>query len=658
MLFLALKAVVKLSVVIVNYNVKHFIEQCLFSVLKAAQHVSCEVFVVDNNSVDGSVALIKSRFPQITLIENTTNTGFSVANNQAIRQATGEYVLLLNPDTVVQEDTFLKTVAFMDEHPEAGGLGVKMLDGQGNFAPESKRGLPTPAVAFYKMFGLSKLFPRSRKFGRYHLTYLSEKEVQEIDVISGAFMLMRKAVLDRIGLLDETFFMYGEDIDLSYRITQAGYKNYYFPYTQIIHYKGESTKRSSINYVLVFYKAMAIFSKKHFSGSHTFWFSFLINLAIVLKAGAALLGRFFKAFTLPLIDFVWLTAGLFVIKDLYLSNTGLSVDVYSQKLLMVAFPAYAIAWILMVYFNGGYDKPVKLLKIARGIVLGTVLILLAYSLLPESLRFSRAFILFGTGWAFVSFVALRVALHLLKFRHYSLSSASQKRIAIAGNAAEFTRVSALLKETRINAAFVGFVNTGQSELPGVQSIGSMAQIDEVIQVHQINEIIFCAQDISSGDIINYMLALVSSGVDFKIASPDSLSIIGSNHIDTAGDLYMIDVNSIAKPENQRKKRLLDVAVSLLVLLSSPVLFWLQERRARFFANSFAVLFGFYSWVGYGKASDKSLPSIKRPVLSPDMLSSTPLDAEKIKLLNLRYAKDYRPEKDLAIIWKCLRKLGY
>ncbi len=648
---------VKLSVVIVNYNVKHFIEQCLFSVLKAAQHVSCEVFVVDNNSVDGSVGLIKSRFPEITLIENKTNTGFSVANNQAIRLAKGEYVLLLNPDTVVQEDTFVKTVTFMDEHPDAGGLGVKMLDGQGNFAPESKRGLPTPSVAFYKMFGLSKLFPGSRKFGKYHLSYLPENEVNAVDVLSGAFMLMRRSVLDKTGLLDETFFMYGEDIDLSYRITRAGYKNYYFPLTQIIHYKGESTKRSSINYVLIFYKAMAIFSKKHFSGSHTFWFTFLINLAIILKAGTALLSRFFKAFTVPLIDFIWLTAGLFVIKDLYLSKTGLSVDVYSQKLLLVAFPAYALTWILMVYFNGGYDKPVKLLKIARGIVVGTVFILLAYSLLPETLRFSRAFILFGTGWAFVSFLLLRLSLHFLKVRSYSLSSETTKRIAIAGNAAEFERVSGLLKETQLRPSFIGFVNTESGEGQGVASIGHIAQLDEVIKVHGINEIIFCAKDISSQDIINYMLTLVSSGVDFKIASPDSLSIIGSNHIDTAGDLYMIDVNSITRPENQRKKRLLDFGMALLILVLSPVLFFVQEKKSRYFLNVFSVLFGFYSWVGYGKGTDKSLPSIKRSVLSPDMLSVAALDTDKIKLLNLRYAKDYRSEKDLVIIWKCIRRLG-
>ncbi|HLK97662.1 MAG TPA: glycosyltransferase family 2 protein, partial [Hymenobacter sp.] len=212
----------KLSVVIVNYNVCYFLEQALLSVRRAGEKLGqpLEVFVVDNNSVDGSVAMVKARFPEVILIENKDNPGFSKANNQALRLATGEYQLLLNPDTVVEEDTFRICCEFMDEHPNAGGLGVKMLDGQGKFLPESKRGLPTPWVAFYKIFGLAKLFPKSRKFGRYHLGFLDKDQTHEIEVLSGAFMLMRKATLDQVGLLDEDYFMYGEDIDLSYRITQ------------------------------------------------------------------------------------------------------------------------------------------------------------------------------------------------------------------------------------------------------------------------------------------------------------------------------------------------------------------------------------------------------------------------------------------------------
>jgi GT2 family glycosyltransferase len=626
-------------------------------VLKASENIACEVFVVDNNSVDGSVTLIKEKFPQVNLIVNKTNTGFSVANNQALKIATGEYVLLLNPDTVVQEDTFAKILAFMDSHPDAGGLGVKMLDGQGNFAPKSKRGLPTPEVAFYKMFGFSRFFPKSKRFGKYHLTYLSEDQLSEIDVMSGAFMLIRKTVLDKIGFLDETFFMYGEDIDLSYRIKKAGYKNYYFPDTQIIHYKGESTKRSSLNYVVIFYKAMAIFSKKHFSGSNAFWFNALIHFAIFLKASLALLSRFFKAFTVPIIDFSVITFGLFFIKNIYQQNTGIDGNIYSEKLLSVAFPLYALAWIIMVYFNGGYDKPIKILKIIRGVLVGTVFILMGYSLLPESLRFSRALILLGTSWAMVCFVFTRLLFHILKIKSYSLSSAKTKRIAIIGEEQEFNRVSALLKETHANPSFVGFVS---AEINGVHNpsyIGKINQIDEIIKVHQINEIIFCAKDISSQFIINNMLTLVSSGVDFKIAPPESLSIIGSNDVDTAGDLYVIDVNSISKSNNKRNKRLLDIGISLVAIVFSPILFFIQEKKSNYFLNCFNVLFGFYSWVGYGRITDKSLPEIKRSVLYPSMLLDADIDNNKMKLANLRYAKDYSIEKDLMILWKCKEKLG-
>lgn len=648
---------IKLSVIIVNYNVKHFIEQCLFSVFKASEQITCEVFVVDNNSVDGSVTLIKERFPKVKLIENKINTGFSVANNQAIRVAQGEYILLLNPDTVVQEDTFTKVLDFMDANPKAGGLGVKMLDGQGNFAPESKRGLPTPKVAFYKMFGFAKFFPKSKRFGKYHLTYLPENEVSEIEVLSGAFMLMRKSVLDKIGLLDETFFMYGEDIDLSYRITLAGYKNYYFPETQIIHYKGESTKRNSLNYVLIFYKAMAIFSKKHFSGVNAFWFNAMINLAIVLRAGLALVSRFLKAFTVPIIDFALITLGLFKLKTIYSQNTGIEGEIYSDELLSVAFPLYALTWIIMVYFNGGYDIPIKFKRIIRGVVMGNAVILIAYSLLPETLRFSRALILLGTLLTLVSYMVTRLLFHVLKFKNYSLINTRIKRIAIVGEENEFTRVSALLKQTQVNPAFVGFVSAEVNGVHNPSYIGKITQIDEIIKVHQINEIIFCAKDISSQFIINNMLLLVSSGVDFKIAPPESLSIIGSNHIDNAGDLYIIDVNSITKSNNRRNKRLLDIMVSILAIILSPFLFFQQEKKSNYFFNVIKVLFGFYTWVGYGKINDRSLPEIKKSVLYPSMLFNKKLEPDKIKLINLQYAKDYKIEKDLYIIWKCKFKLG-
>lgn len=273
----------KLSVVIVSYNVKYYLEQCLISLRCAKRGMEMEVFVVDNASIDGTADYITKRFPEVHYIQNKENLGFSKANNIAIRQATGKYVLLLNPDTIVGENTLNDCVTFLDSHPEAGATGVGMLKDNGGFAWESRRGLPTLLTAFCKLSGLCSLFPKSRIFGKYYMRYLDINIANEIEVISGAFNMIRKSALDKIGLLDEDFFMYGEDIDLSYRLLEGGYKNYYYP-TRILHYKGESTHKSSFRYVHVFYNAMLIFFDKHYKKSYRL-LSPLIRLAVVMRGG-------------------------------------------------------------------------------------------------------------------------------------------------------------------------------------------------------------------------------------------------------------------------------------------------------------------------------------------------------------------------------------
>jgi GT2 family glycosyltransferase len=280
---------VKISVVIVSYNVKYFLEQCLQSVRMAVAGIEAEIFVVDNHSADDSVAYLRPKFPEVIFIENRENRGYSAANNQAIRQCRGEYVLLLNPDTVIGEGSIRTLCFFMDEHPRAGGAGVKMMDGHGAFLPESKRSFPSPWVSFCKIFGLSKLFPRTRLFARYSLPYLSPNREHQVDVLAGAFMMLRHEALDKTGLPDESFFMYGEDIDLSYRLVLNGYANYYVP-ERILHYKGESTKRSDPSFVKNFYGAMLIFYKKHYPRSG--WtVSLCIRLAVALKAFMATAAR-------------------------------------------------------------------------------------------------------------------------------------------------------------------------------------------------------------------------------------------------------------------------------------------------------------------------------------------------------------------------------
>lgn len=276
----------KLTVVIVNYNVKYYVEQCLNSLDKALQGIESEVFVVDNHSKDGSVEYLRERFDGLNIIELNHNLGFARANNIAIRRSSGEYVLLLNPDTFVGEQTIGEVLRFADEHPALGGAGVMMYNSDGTRAMESRRGLPTPMTSFYKMCGLCSRFPKSRRFGKYYMSYLDWNEPEKIEVISGAFFLARRSALDEVGLLDTDFFMYGEDIDLSYRLLKGGYENWYLPQA-VLHYKGESTHKTSFRYVHVFYQAMLIFFRKHYKHLEL-WVSLPIKLAIYVRALMAL----------------------------------------------------------------------------------------------------------------------------------------------------------------------------------------------------------------------------------------------------------------------------------------------------------------------------------------------------------------------------------
>ncbi len=279
----------KVSVIIVNYKVKYYLAQCLHSVFRAMEGVDGEVIVVDNDSQDDSISYARELYPQVSFIENKENVGFACANNMAIRQSKGEYVLLLNPDTVVNEHLLVDCITLLDTHPDVGAAGVRMLNDNGVFAPESRRGIPTPFTAFCKMVGLAKLFPKSRLFGRYYMKYLDEFSATPIEIISGACMFIRKSVLDESGLLDEDFFMYGEDIDLSYRMLKTGKQNYYLP-TRILHYKGESTQKNTFRYVYVFYEAMYIFFRKHYA-NYNWILSIPIRSAIYLKGASEFVSR-------------------------------------------------------------------------------------------------------------------------------------------------------------------------------------------------------------------------------------------------------------------------------------------------------------------------------------------------------------------------------
>lgn len=634
---------------------QHFLEQCLQSVVVAIRNVEAEVFVVDNNSVDGSVAMVEAKFPNVKLIANKDNAGFSKANNQAMRLAVGQYVLLLNPDTLVEEDTFEKVIAFMDSHPDAGGLGINMVDGKGNFLPESKRSLPTPEVAFYKIFGLSWLFPRSKRFGKYHLSYLDNNSTHEVEVLSGAFMLMRKEALDKVGLLDEDYFMYGEDIDLSYRIILGGYKNYYFPEARIIHYKGESTKKGSLNYVFVFYNAMAIFARKHFSKERAQLFSLLINFAILLRASVSLVSRFVKRISLPILDGTLIYVGLYLISSYWEMTVKAGEGLhYPEEFYVLVLPFYVFVWLISIYFSGGYDRPIKLSVLLRGSIIGSAIILIGYGLMGEEVRFSRAVILLGSAWVLAVLPLLRLALHLAKLEGFNLNSEKNKRFLVVGRSEEILRVEALLKDTFVSPGFIGHYE--------MDALGDLSRLDEFIRIHKIGEVIFCAKDIPAQRIIDCMTQTNFPEVDFKIAPIESMFLIGSNSINTAGDLYTFGINAISKPTNRRSKRLFDVFLSLTLLSLSPLLAWFMKTPFGFMRNIFLVLMGKRTWVGYvndrNEASTFHLPKLADSVLDPiDGLEAGHPDAEGITRLNLMYAKDYRVANDLNIVFKGFRELG-
>lgn len=614
--------------------------QCLNSVHAAIKNIEAEVFVVDNNSVDHSAQMIADKFAWVKLIANSENVGFSKANNQAIRIANGKYVLLLNPDTIVCEDTFEKCIAFMDAHQDAGGLGVHMIDGRGVFLPESKRGLPTPAVAFYKMFGLSFLFPKSTTFGKYHLGYLNENETHKVEVLSGAFMLMRKSALEKSGLLDEDYFMYGEDIDLSYRLEKAGYSNYYYPETTIIHYKGESTKKGSLNYVKVFYQAMIIFAKKHFTGSGAGMFSFLINTAVIFRAILTLIISTFSSSILPLIDATLMFLGVAFIENYWASNIKFTPEYYPEKFLLLVVPTYILVWITTVLLNGGYEKPYRISSVFRGIVIGTLFISAVYGLLPNEWRFSRAIILLGATASGLAMLLTRTLYNLYKHGQLSIETNTQRTIAVVGEPAERNRTIQILRQAGIDATIV------ESD--------TLDALPELKQMFNLNEIVYCAASYTYKSIIG-SIKMLGKHNEYKIINPDSNVIIGSNSKDTAGDIYADETAyALSNTLTLRKKMIMDVSFAVIIILSFPLWLLVSKSPAFLFKSCFEVLTGKKTFIGYcgTKADQKGLPKLLDSVFKIDEVKQV-IANNRAWELNKFYAKKYSVKEDMAYLTKTL-----
>lgn len=646
----------ELSIVIVNYNVRYFLEQCLKSVTEACRGIEAEIWVVDNHSADGSVEMVRNDFPWVKLIANDQNVGFSKANNQAIRQSKGTYVLLLNPDTVVEKDCFTKCLSFMNTHTNAGALGVRMIDGSGKFLPESKRGLPDPETAFYKMFGLSALFPKSHRFGKYHLGYLNEFETHEVDVLAGAFMFIRRSALDQTGLLDETFFMYGEDIDLSFRIQKAGFRNYYYPETTIIHYKGESTKKFSVNYVKVFYQAMIIFAQKHYGKGKARAFSTLIRIAVVFRAALSLIRRWALQSWQIMLDALIIFSGLLYIKS-YWEEHIKYITSYPPELIRLHFPYYTLFWIGSIFISGGYTKPVSVRRIALGVFTGTILILAVYSLFPENLRFSRGIILIGAFWSLLATIGAQLVYHFFKYKNFNLGMPPELQTVIIGNQNERERVLELLGKIKAPNRFMGFVSPEPAEKQS-QLIGELSQLREIIDMYEIGEVIFCGKDVPAADIIIWMNRTADLDVQFKIVPESSRFIIGSHSKNESGELYTDQLQlRLLNPDNLRKKRLTDRLSSLLLLLLSPLLIAFQHHKKGYFLNIMNVLTGRRTWVGF-RSPTSEIPLNIRGVFEPwERFKNEEMNEELKTHFNFLYTRDYQPAMDFEVLIKNFKSLG-
>jgi O-antigen biosynthesis protein len=559
-----------LSVIIVNYNVRQYLENALISIKRAMDGIEGEVIVVDNASDDGSVEMVREKFPSVQIIANTENMGFAKANNLALKQARGEWLLLINPDTVVQEDTLRVMIDFMRNHPEAGLAGCKLLNPDGSFQLPCRRSFPTPWVAFTKITGLSALFPRSRIFGRYNLMYLDPDESYEVDAVGGAFMMVARRAFEAVGGLDQSFFMYGEDLDWCYRIRQAGFAVYYVHETQIVHFKGESTRRSNINELQVFYGAMVLFVEKHFSSSALVLF--FLRLGIALRGGLARVARSGRSLLMVVVDASLVAFSVFA--AVYIGQY-----VYFGR--PYHFPAYAypmvwiipaVAVILVGSFLGLYSTHRGRVRRSLATVFVSYVLIAATVFFVKTFAFSRAVTVLSGALSLLLVPGWRILLRLLSRRSGMRGVIGSPTLIVGAGVAGQEVVRRLRGRLDNGYDIVGFIDTTNARIgersEGVEIVGSIENVGKVIDEMKVTDVIFSTDEIPYTTILSVISHSTALNVDFHLVPTSVESIIGKTRIDNLDTLPLVDIDyNIHRFRNRVAKRCFDLLGSGFLLLT-------------------------------------------------------------------------------------------
>ncbi|MEJ6821740.1 MAG: glycosyltransferase [Flavobacteriales bacterium] len=647
----------ELSIVIVNYNVKEFLTQCLDSIFKSQTQYNYEVIVVDNSSRDSGRDEICSTFKDITWIDNSENVGFGRANNQGFSRAKGVYTLILNPDTVLQEDTLEKCISYLLAHPEVGGLGIKGLDGSGQFLPESKRALPTPLVALWKITGLSAIFPKSSVFARYHLGHLSPEENHEVDILVGCFMMVPTQLLLSVGGFDPQYFMYGEDIDLSYELQKTGHKNIYFSDSQIIHYKGESTKRGSLNYVRMFYKAMVLFAKKQFTGSSAAAYSLLIYSGIYLRATLAIVARLGKSTFTPLLDAAVLFAVLNTIKSYWeqnhrFINGGSYPDLYTYTIQ----GSYVLVWLFGLWLSGVYFKNNRPIVMVRSMIVTTLFIGFTYGLLPDELRFSRALLLLGALGGLSAMLGWRAVLSVLSGKPMFEGATKQPRILFFGSKYSKGALDDILHSSGIIPSFYW------EEIPNFNNDDWLLKLQALVRLHRINELIVDVSEVSNTRLISILTSL-GEQTSVKSLMPEQKFIIGSDSSLTQGTTYRKSQQT-ADPQYLRQRRVFEITATFLVVSLAPMTLVCALATGRFNAwklwirYSGHIMTGEKSLIGYSRSlSEKfNVPPLPHPIFDICSVLPSELDyMQNARAIVENYAIEARLRQDVLHLMQLSKK---